>query len=161
VTVAFAGAAAATANLTDLRVGVHGDHTRVVLETDGQAPYIVDVNDREVIVHVDAAAAAEAVTAKSPHLIWAKVEPTPIGADVRLSLKQPVDVKWLVLTGPHRIVLDLSRRRPRRCPRLSASAGLPVTADMSRARLKSRPRPGAEERQADAERRPGLALEAR
>jgi hypothetical protein len=108
VTAAWAGAAAAAgANLTDLRVGVHGDHTRIVLETDAQAPYIVDVNDREVIVHVDAAAAAEAVTAKSPHLIWAKVEPTPIGADVRLSLKQPADVKWLVLTGPHRIVLDL------------------------------------------------------
>jgi len=105
--VAVCASAAAAANLTDLRVGVHGDHTRVVLETDAQAPYIVDVNDREVIVHVDAAAAAEAVTAKSPHLIWAKVEPTPIGADVRLSLKQPADVKWLVLTGPHRIVLDL------------------------------------------------------
>jgi hypothetical protein len=107
VVVAVCAGAAAAANLTDLRVGVHGDHTRVVLETDAQAPYIVDVTDREVIVHVDAAAAAEAVTAKSPHLIWAKVEPTPIGADVRLSLKQPAEVKWLVLTGPHRIVLDL------------------------------------------------------
>ena len=99
--------ARAGANLTDLRVGVHGDHTRVVLETDAVAPYIVDANEREVIVHVDAAAAAETLTAKSPHLVWAKVEPTPIGADVHLQLKQPADVKAMVLTGPHRIVLDL------------------------------------------------------
>ncbi len=102
-----AAGAADMANLTDVRIGVHGDHTRIVLETDGKAPYIVDAGEREVVVHIDAAASAEAVTAKSPHLIWAKVEPTPIGADVHISLKQPADVKAMVLTGPHRIVLDL------------------------------------------------------
>ena len=102
-----------------MRVGVHGDHTRIVLETDGQAPYIVDAGEKEIIVHVDAAATAEAVTAKSPHLIWVKVEPTQIGADVRLQLKQPSDVKALVLTGPDRIVLDLY-------PRKSAAAPLPA-----------------------------------
>ena len=115
---ALAGAASA-ANLTDVRVGVHGDHTRIVLETDGKAPYIVDAGEKEIIVHVDAAATAEAVTAKSPHLIWVKVEPTPIGADVRLSLKQAADVKALVLTGPDRIVLDLY-------PRKGAPAPLPA-----------------------------------
>ncbi len=109
----LAGAAGAAdpANLTDVRVGVHGDHTRIVLETDGQAPYIVDAGELEVIVHIDAAASAEAITAKSPHLIWAKVEPTPIGADVHISLKQPADVKAMVLTSPHRIVLDLYPRK--------------------------------------------------
>lgn len=133
VVVAACASAAAAANLTDLRVGVHGDHTRVVLETDAQAPYFVDVNDREVIVHVDAAAAAEAVTAKSPHLIWVKVEPTPIGADVRLQLKQPADVKWLVLTGPHRIVLDLYPKEgaaePLPAPELLTEPEPAVTAD--------------------------------
>jgi hypothetical protein len=104
--VAFAGSAAA-ANLTDVRVGVHRDHTRIVLETDAKAPYVVKSGEREVVVHLDAAASAEAVTALSPHLIWAKVEPTEIGADVRLLLKQPADVRTMVLTGPHRIVLDL------------------------------------------------------
>jgi hypothetical protein len=161
VAAACAGAAAA-ANLTDLRVGVHGDHTRVVLETDGQAPYIVDVNDREVIVHVDAAAAAEAVTAKSPHLIWAKVEPTPIGADVRLSLKQPVDVKWLVLTGPHRIVLDLYPKKgapeplpgsePLPAPELLPEPEPPVTADAEPGLPEEPSEPDAEElANADAE----------
>jgi hypothetical protein len=145
--VAVCASAAAPANLTDLRVGVHGDHTRVVLETDAQAPYIVDVNDREVIVHVDAAAAAEAVTAKSPHLIWVKVEPTPIGADVRLQLKQPADVKWLVLTGPHRIVLDLY-------PKKGAAETLPVAEPLPAPELLPEPEPAVT---ADAE--PGLPEE--
>ena len=47
-------------SVTDLRVGVHPDHTRIVIETDGKAPFVVDPTDREVIVHVDAAATAEA-----------------------------------------------------------------------------------------------------
>ena len=144
--VAWAGAAAA-ANLTDLRVGVHGDHTRVVLETDAKAPYIVDVNDREVIVHVDAAAAAESITAKSPHLIWAKVEPTPIGADVRLSLKQPADVKWLVLTGPNRIVLDLYAKK-------GSAASLPAGEPLPAPELLPEP-----EQAATAEAEPGLPEE--
>jgi hypothetical protein len=101
------GNAGAVASLTDLRVGVHPDHTRIVIETDGAAPFVVDPTDREVLVHVDAAATAEAVTAKSPHLIWVKVEPTSLGTDVRIQLKQPVEVKSLVLTRPDRIVLDL------------------------------------------------------
>ena len=101
---------AAAVTLTDVRIGVHGDHTRIVLETDGKAPYIVDAGEKEIIVHVDAAATAEAVTAKSPHLIWVKVEPTQIGADIHLQMKQPSDVKALVLTGPDRIVLDLYPR---------------------------------------------------
>ncbi len=111
---------AAAVTLTDVRIGVHGDHTRIVLETDGKAPYIVDAGEKEIIVHVDAAATAEAVTAKSPHLIWAKVEPTPIGADVRLQLKQPSDVKAMVLTGPDRIVLDLYPRKGAAAPPLPA-----------------------------------------
>ena len=39
---AFASSAGAVANLMDVRVGVHGDHTRIVIETDGEAPYVVD-----------------------------------------------------------------------------------------------------------------------
>jgi hypothetical protein len=115
--IVFAVASSAAAvTLTDVRVGVHGDHTRIVLETDGKAPYIVDAGEKEIIVHVDAAATAEAVTAKSPHLLWAKVEPTQIGTDIRLSLKQPTDVKAMVLTGPDRIVLDLYPRRVAAAP---------------------------------------------
>jgi hypothetical protein len=132
--VALSAGAASAANLTDVRVGVHGDHTRIVLETDGKAPYIVDAGEKEIIVHVDAAATAEAVTAKSPHLIWVKVEPTPIGADVRLQLKQAADVKAMVLTGPDRIVLDLYPRKgappaPLPAPELLTEEAPPVTAE--------------------------------
>jgi hypothetical protein len=131
--VASAGASAVT--LTDVRIGVHRDHTRIVLETDAKAPYIVDAGDKEIIVHVDAAATAEAVTAKSPHLIWAKVEPTAIGADVRLSLKQPADVKAMVLTGPDRIVLDLYPRKggaePLPAPELIPEEEPAVTAEVA------------------------------
>jgi hypothetical protein len=126
-------AAAFAVTLTDVRIGVHPDYTRVVLETDAKAPYIVDTGEREIVVHVDAAAAAEAVTAKSPHLIWAKVEPTPIGADVRLQLKQPIDVKAMVLSSPNRIVLDLYPKKgvaqPLPAPELLPEQEPAVTAE--------------------------------
>ena len=114
VLVALAAAAAAAPNavgpvasLTDLRVGVHPDHTRIVIETDSHAPYVVDPGEREILVHVDAASTAEAVTARSPHLVLVKVEPTALGTDVRIQLKQDVEVRPLVLERPDRIVLDL------------------------------------------------------
>jgi hypothetical protein len=108
---AVGNAGGGAANLTDLRVGVHPDHTRIVIETDAEAPYVVDPTDREVLIHVDAAATAEAVTTKSPHLVWVKVEPSALGTDVRIQLKQPVEVKTLVLERPNRIVLDLYPKR--------------------------------------------------
>jgi hypothetical protein len=160
----FAAAAAASAsNLTDVRVGVHGDHTRIVLETDGKAPYIVDAGEKEIIVHVDAAATAEAVTAKSPHLIWVKVEPTQIGADVRLQLKQPADVKALVLTGPDRIVLDLYPRKstpaplpapeliPEEAPAPTAAAEPAIPPEPDEAALPGEPAPTSEELAANTE----------
>jgi hypothetical protein len=115
-----------TASLTDLRVGVHPDHTRIVIETDSKAPYVMEPGDEEVVLRVDAAAAAEAVTAKSPDLLWVKVEPTAAGADVRIQLKRPVDVKPMVLTRPDRIVLDLyARTEPAEATPLPAPVLLP------------------------------------
>jgi hypothetical protein len=114
------------ASLTDLRVGVHPDHTRIVIETDSKAPYVMESGDEEVVIRVDAAAAAEAVTAKSPDLIWVKVEPAPGGTDVRIQLKRPVDVKPMVLTRPDRIVLDLfARAEPAEVTPLPAPVVLP------------------------------------
>jgi hypothetical protein len=164
--VATLAASASASNLTDVRVGVHGDHTRIVLETDGKAPYIVDAGEKEIIVHVDAAATAEAVTAKSPHLIWVKVEPTQIGADVRLQLKQPADVKALVLTGPDRIVLDVYPRKgtpaplpaptlvPEEAPAPTAEAEPAIPLEPQEMEPSAPPEqatPGAEELAANAE----------
>ncbi len=106
-------------SLTDLRVGVHPDHTRIVIETDAKAPYVLDPGEREILVHVEAAATAEAVTARSPHLVLVKVEPTALGTDVRIQLKQPVEVRPLVLERPDRIVLDLY-------PKVKAPVPLPA-----------------------------------
>jgi hypothetical protein len=106
-------------SLTDLRVGVHPDHTRIVIETDARTPFVLDPGEREILVHVEAAATAEAVTARSPHLVLVKVEPTALGTDVRIQLKQPVEVRQLVLERPDRIVLDLY-------PKLKAPAPLPA-----------------------------------
>jgi hypothetical protein len=124
LTLAAAAAAAPNAvgpvaSLTDLRVGVHPDHTRIVIETDAQAPYVLDPSEREILVHVDAASTAEAVTARSPHLVLVKVEPTALGTDVRIQLKQAVEVRPLVLEHPDRIVLDLY-------PKAKAPAPLPA-----------------------------------
>jgi len=115
-----------SASVTDLRVGVHPDKTRIVIETDSAAPYVMEPSDDEIVIRVDAASAAEAVTAKSPDLIWVKVEPTRAGTDVRIQLKRPVDVKPMVLKRPDRIVLDLvARSGPAEATPLPAPVVLP------------------------------------
>jgi hypothetical protein len=134
-----------TASLTDLRVGVHPDHTRIVIETDSAAPYVMEPGDEEVVIRLDAAAAAEAVTAKSPDLIWVKVEPAPDGADVRIQLKRPVDVKPMVLTRPDRIVLDLyARAEPVDATPLPAPVVLPEDEPAPVVVAESEPAPAAE-----------------
>jgi hypothetical protein len=134
-----------TASLTDLRVGVHPDHTRIVIETDSAAAYVMEPGDEEVVVRLDAAAAAEAVTAKSPDLIWVKVEPAPDGTDVRIQLKRPVDVKPMVLTRPDRIVLDLyARAEPVDATPLPAPVVLPEDEPAPVVVAESEPAPAAE-----------------
>ena len=172
---ALGNASSGAPSLTDLRVGVHPDHTRIVIETDAKSPYVIDPTEREVLVHVDAASTAEAVTTKSPHLVWVKVEPTALGTDVRIQLKQPVEVKTLVLANPDRIVLDLypkeaaaprtaSRPAPEPAPErqpepLPAPVMLPEeVAPPVVAEAPPEAEPGAEERTTPEE-EPGLPAE--
>jgi len=103
-----AGAATAT-NLVDVRVGVHKAYTRVVLETDAAARFSISRKPRELVVHVAAASRARAITARSPHLTWVKVQPAAGGgSDVRIQLRGPSTLKQLVLHKPDRLVLDVS-----------------------------------------------------
>ena len=104
--VALASAAGASA-LKDVRVGPHGDYTRVVLETDAKASYSLNQDDRVVTIELQASATAKAVAAKSQQLSWVRVEPAGSSSIVRIELKAPARVKQMVLTGPHRIVLDV------------------------------------------------------
>jgi len=94
-------------NLKDVRVGPHGDYTRVVLETDTKASYSLNQSDGVVTIELQASAAPKAVTAKSQQLSWVRVEPAGASAVVRIELKGPARVKQMVLTAPHRIVLDV------------------------------------------------------
>jgi len=102
----FASASFAS-NLRDVRVGPHGDYTRVVLETDAKASYSLNQSDGVVTIELQASATPKAVTAKSQQLSWVRVEPAGASSVVRIELKGPARVKQMVLTAPHRIVLDV------------------------------------------------------
>ncbi len=103
---AFAAASGAS-NLKDVRVGPHGEYTRVVLETDGKASYSLNQTDGLVTIELQASATPKAVTAKSQQLSWVRVEPIGASTIVKIELKGPARVKQMVLTSPHRIVLDV------------------------------------------------------
>jgi hypothetical protein len=104
--VLFAAASFAS-NLKDVRVGPHGEYTRVVLETDTKTSYSLNQSAAAVTIELQASAAPKAVTAKSQQLSWVRVEPQGASTLVRIELKGPARVKQMVLTGPNRIVLDL------------------------------------------------------
>lgn len=104
--VVFAGAGSA-ANLKDVRVGPHGEYTRVVLETDAKTSYSLNQTDDVVTIELQASATPKAVTAKSQQLSWVRVEPAGASTLVKIELKGPARLKQMVLTGPSRIVLDV------------------------------------------------------
>jgi hypothetical protein len=106
-------AAAQAARVTDLRVGVHDDYTRVVLETDASVEPRVDRTDTEVVVRLDAGSAPRAVAvAKSRIVESVRVTPTNGGSEVRIRLRQPAAVKQFALRSPDRLVFDLSQAAP-------------------------------------------------
>jgi hypothetical protein len=100
-------AASLAADLKDVRVGPHGEYTRVVLETDVKASYSVAQTSQLVTIELQASAAPKAVAAKSQQLSWVRIEPQGDSSVVRIELKGPARVKQMVLTGPNRIVLDV------------------------------------------------------
>jgi hypothetical protein len=104
--VLFAAASFAS-SLKDVRVGPHGEYTRVVLETDARVSYSLNQSADEVTIELQASATPKAVTAKSQQLSWVRVEPAGASSRVRIELKGPARVKQMVLTGPNRIVLDV------------------------------------------------------
>jgi len=102
------------ANLVDVRVGLHGEYTRVVLETDAKASYRVESSEsEELVLRLSASSGARTVASKkSAHLTSVTVGPVAAGvSEVRIALRGPVDVKMMVLTAPHRIVMDLQEGR--------------------------------------------------
>ena len=98
------------ANLVDVRIGVHEKYTRVVLETDAEAPYHIESSaGDELVLNLRAESEPRAVASKkSAHLAAVTVKPAAAGAsEIRIALRHPVDVRMMVLKQPDRIVLDL------------------------------------------------------
>jgi hypothetical protein len=115
---------AAAANLVDVRVGLHDEYTRVVLETDEKAPLqIVSSGSREMVLRLGASSGPRTfATAKSAHMMSLVVKPAAPGtSEIRIALRGPVDVKKLVLSAPHRVVLDLSAAKEAEAPPATAA----------------------------------------
>lgn len=128
-------------SLKDVRVGPHGEYTRVVLETDGKTSYSLNQGSDAITIELQATATPRAVAAKSQQLSWVRVEPQAGGSLVRIELKGPARVKQMVLTGPDRIVLDVygtGEAAPSRPP------SKPALAPREAARAVPAPAPSAE-----------------
>lgn len=111
----FSATMAWGSNLTDVRLGVHKDYTRVVFQLDGAAPYrllnlrSVDDGTRILIVAIDANPAEIPVVqgGKSRQVKGVRVREASTGlADIRIRLRGDMELKEFVLRKPDRIVLD-------------------------------------------------------
>ena len=106
---AFPGKAA---NLVDVRVGVHQEYTRIVLETDARAPCSIESSgSEELVLRLNASSGARVIASKnSAHLVSIAVMPADVGvSEIRIALRGPVETEKLVLSAPDRIVLDLRK----------------------------------------------------
>jgi hypothetical protein len=101
---------AKAANLVDVRIGLHEEYTRVVLETDARAPcWIESSGSEELVLRLNASSGARVIASKySAQLVSVAVTPAEIGvSEIRIALRGPVETEKLVLSTPDRIVLDL------------------------------------------------------
>ncbi|MFP4360131.1 MAG: N-acetylmuramoyl-L-alanine amidase [Alphaproteobacteria bacterium] len=109
---AFAGPAA-TASLEAVRVGAHGDYTRLVLDTSRSlAPTIERPRATTVVLELAAAPAADLATAGDGLVERVAVARTPRGSRIELTLSVPARVRAAFALAPgdgrwHRYVVDL------------------------------------------------------
>jgi hypothetical protein len=103
--------AAGAARLSQVRVGTHEDHTRIVLELDADASYRMappGPGGSQLQIQLDADSAARHVASKSPLVKAVRVEPSQRGSTISVDLAQgDVEISEMVLANPPRIVLDL------------------------------------------------------
>jgi len=106
----LAAASAGAASLVDVRIGLHQEYTRVVLETDAKASCEVESSgSEELVLRLGASSGVKLVPyPRSTHLVSVAVKPIAAGdSEIRVALRGPVEVKKMVLSAPPRIVLDL------------------------------------------------------
>jgi len=103
--------AAGAATLSQVRVGTHEDHTRIVLELDEAASYRLSpppAGGSQLQIQLDADSAARHVASKSPLVKAVRVEPSQRGSTISVDLtKANVEISEMVLANPPRIVLDV------------------------------------------------------
>ena len=125
--------------MRDVRIGLHSDKTRVVLDLDGAAKYRIERrSERELWLHLEADALPRVVRGRGRLLTGIRVEPgidARGGTNVRLLLARAVEVRELVLKNPPRLVIDLLA--PKRAVAVAkppvASARAPVEKKSARA----------------------------
>ena len=102
------------ANLVDVRIGLHDEYTRVVLESDAAASCEIESSGSDELVLRLGAGSGEKMVAstRSAHLRWVRVKSAAPGSSrVHIALHGPVAVKKLVLREPDRVVLDPTNYR--------------------------------------------------
>jgi hypothetical protein len=138
----FAGWAppASAVRVIDVRVGQHGEFTRIVFDLDGPARYHLEHSEAgaavpELVVHFDASAQPKVVRTLSKIVDGVRLEARPEGAVARITLRSPdVHAVEETLSSPPRIVIDLrastpaelaAAKRPAAAPRETAEPSPP------------------------------------
>jgi hypothetical protein len=114
---ALVATGASAAKVSEVRVGTHDQHTRIVLELDAATGYRLSTPQPgarpELVVTLDAESAARDVPSKSPLVRKVHVEPSADGSVVRIRLATAeVSVKEMLLANPPRLVFDLAANGP-------------------------------------------------
>jgi hypothetical protein len=108
----LAPVAGTAATLSQVRIGTHEDHTRIVLELDEATSYRLtppSAGNDQLQIQLDASSAARHVPSRSPLVKAVRVTPSARGATVFVDLAEAgVGVSEMILSDPARIVLDLS-----------------------------------------------------
>ncbi|HSJ97126.1 MAG TPA: hypothetical protein VLC53_08635, partial [Myxococcota bacterium] len=161
---------AGAARRSQVRVGTHEDHTRIVLELDEAASYRLappGAGGSQLQVQLDADSAARHVASKSPLVKAVRVEPSQRGSTISVDLTQPgLEISEMVLANPPRIVLDVKPagsmaamvNPPAAAPRPQPAVPAPVPAPRTAAAPVA-PAPPSGERRLSADGKPVVAAQ--
>jgi hypothetical protein len=124
---------ARVARVVDVRVGVHADHTRVVIELDTPSGYQIARQeargDGALAVRVDARAERRRIVSRGPLVEAVTLEPGDGGTLARIALRETgLDYSEMLLDAPPRIVIDVRRPAVAAAARAGAVATAPPDA---------------------------------
>src|SRR5271157_2134550 len=122
---------ASAVRVIDVRVGQHGEFTRIVFDLDGPARYHLEHREAgaavpELVVHFDASAQPKVVRTLSKIVDSVRLEAQPEGAVARITLHTPdVHAVEETLSSPPRIVIDLRASTPAEVAAAKRPVGTP------------------------------------